>query len=262
MNRLQAIDLLGLGGTKPSEISPDVLTAAFRKRAFETHPDHGGDADQFALVRTAYNFLRKNGTMSTGLYVGGVPVDEVRDDLRNFARDLFRSNRQGKKYVRSVPKETVLSGDLIKVLELHGAWTFNVHGHVFQKRGVPDLYVAHPFWTGWLELKVEDREVKELQRIQMEKLLGNGVPAFVLRLRRGDGDWGEPGLVAQYETQVEIHHLAVLPMDVWCLTDSVGKAKAVFRFLQEATRELSIRRHGRRVGIWDKTGKSGVDVYG
>ena len=44
-------------GIRPGA-SPDELRSAYRDRARETHPDHGGDADSFAEVREAYEVLR------------------------------------------------------------------------------------------------------------------------------------------------------------------------------------------------------------
>jgi len=47
-------ELLGLGAPGPSLLE---LKRAYRKRALETHPDQGGDADTFRQVQRAYEKL-------------------------------------------------------------------------------------------------------------------------------------------------------------------------------------------------------------
>jgi len=78
-------------------------------------------------------------------------------------------------------KESELQREVIKCLESVGVWTFNVHGHGWQKSGVPDLYCAHPKWTGWIEFKVGEGKPSALQIICMKDLLLRGVAAFVVR---------------------------------------------------------------------------------
>jgi hypothetical protein len=48
-------EVLGL----PKDASPESIKAAFRQRAFETHPDRGGDADAFREVHTAFEQLTR-----------------------------------------------------------------------------------------------------------------------------------------------------------------------------------------------------------
>lgn len=43
------------------DASLDTLKAAFRRRAFETHPDRGGDPDEFREVHEAYERLSERG---------------------------------------------------------------------------------------------------------------------------------------------------------------------------------------------------------
>ena len=64
-----------------------------------------------------------------------------------------------------------------------GALTFNIHGHRFQKSGWPDLYCAHPKWTGFCELKVDKNKPSPVQVTVMKDLVRRGVPAFVVRFR-------------------------------------------------------------------------------
>ncbi len=53
-NRPSAWSVLGLS---PGS-SPDELKQAYRKRALETHPDQGGDAERFQQVQRAYDRLK------------------------------------------------------------------------------------------------------------------------------------------------------------------------------------------------------------
>jgi hypothetical protein len=48
-------EVLGL----PKDAGPESIKAAFRQRAFETHPDRGGDADEFREVHTAFEQLSR-----------------------------------------------------------------------------------------------------------------------------------------------------------------------------------------------------------
>jgi hypothetical protein len=72
-----------------------------------------------------------------------------------------------------------------KELENCGAWVFNVHGHAMQRAGVPDLYVAHRKFHGWLELKVDNNSCSTLQKIVLRDLNARGVAAYVLRMKKG-----------------------------------------------------------------------------
>lgn len=47
-------ELLGI----PEDASPDEVKKAYRKRAAETHPDRGGDEEEFKEVKAAYMILR------------------------------------------------------------------------------------------------------------------------------------------------------------------------------------------------------------
>lgn len=47
-------DILGV----PSDSSEDEVKSAWRQRARETHPDKGGDADEFRRMYAAYEFIK------------------------------------------------------------------------------------------------------------------------------------------------------------------------------------------------------------
>ena len=84
-------------------------------------------------------------------------------------------------------KESKFQKIVIKRLERVGCFVFNVHGHAMQQAGIPDLYIAHPKFHGWLELKCNARKLDPLQKDKMGKLVKRGVPAFELHHYDGEG---------------------------------------------------------------------------
>lgn len=92
-----------------------------------------------------------------------------------------------------LPLESALVRAVRAALELEGAYVWKCHGGMMQAAGMPDLYVAHRKFHGWLELK---RELKKSapkghemrQRIRAQQLLARGVPVFFL-------GWAEKGLI-------------------------------------------------------------------
>jgi hypothetical protein len=81
--------------------------------------------------------------------------------------------------------EGKITAKLKKLWEGEDAFVFKVHGHVMQKSGMPDVYVCHPTWRGWIELKTENREVTLIQRLTVEKLRRAGDNACVARWKNG-----------------------------------------------------------------------------
>ena len=77
---------------------------------------------------------------------------------------------------------------LLDCLRSAAAWTFNIHGHSGQKAGVPDLYVAHPIWRGWLEIKVDDHPLEPKQREEARRLIERQDVVYVIRVDSED-DW-------------------------------------------------------------------------
>ena len=75
---------------------------------------------------------------------------------------------------------------LMRMFERRGAFVFNVHGHLEQKSGMPDLYVSHPMFRGWLELKTKDHQLEPLQEKQIRDLRRTGDVAFAVRLKDGE----------------------------------------------------------------------------
>lgn len=135
------------------------LHEAYRRAAKRTHPDRGGSVERFNEVKEAYDRLRKRQRFSYAELIPKVDMNESK-----FQKMVIRS------------------------LKDTGAMTFNVHGHAMQAAGWPDIYVAHPKWQGWIELKVTAR-LRDLQVVRIEDLLARDVNAFVLR-------WKEERVIA------------------------------------------------------------------
>ena len=55
-------------------------------------------------------------------------------------------------------------------LRSEGCKVFNIHGHAYQATGIPDLWVGHEKWQGWLELKAEKTAITPIQWMQIRKL--------------------------------------------------------------------------------------------
>jgi hypothetical protein len=66
-------------------------------------------------------------------------------------------------------------------LEAAGAFVVKYRPGNGQRAGMPDLYVAHDSWVGWVELKYAGRRVTPLQLAISRKLKARGVSCFVLR---------------------------------------------------------------------------------
>lgn len=62
-------------------------------------------------------------------------------------------------------RETEWKSKLKKEFESIGAKVLSLHGHAMQAPGWPDLYVCHPIWSGWIELKMHDGELSTAQKI-------------------------------------------------------------------------------------------------
>jgi hypothetical protein len=62
------------------------------------------------------------------------------------------------------------TSDLVAELERLGAWCFKTCGNRFQKSGVPDLYIHHIWFQGWIEFKNPDNVVSDIQRETISQL--------------------------------------------------------------------------------------------
>lgn len=59
--------------------------------------------------------------------------------------------------------------------------------------GVPDRYLVHKHWSGWLEFKGVHTKLQLNQKLVMRKMRERGCPAFVVR---------EPGVVETEEGEI------------------------------------------------------------
>ena len=76
--------------------------------------------------------------------------------------------------------EDIFRDSIVKPSRYAGFRVLVCHGHAFQGRGWPDLFIASPQWRGWLELKV--KSPLEPHQAQMVADLRNWrVPCYVLR---------------------------------------------------------------------------------
>jgi len=68
-------------------------------------------------------------------------------------------------------------------LEAASAETIPMVGSTMGKNGLPDRYVCHTRFRGWLEFKRDNGRLTTLQRLQMEKLSARGDTCLVVRIK-------------------------------------------------------------------------------
>lgn len=130
------------------------------------HPDIGdGNARRYQEAVDAYNLLTAPAKMTSS---GGYA-------------DAFRRNYPG----AGEMKENQFQSQIKAMLQSVGAYVFNIHGHAMQESGVPDIWVAHSKWTGFLELKVGSKYTP-LQAAKGVKIMCSRTPAYGLRFSDGD----------------------------------------------------------------------------
>jgi len=154
LTRTEAFKVLGISKVKDAK-------RAYRKLAKQHHPDCGGDPADFKMIGDAYRIAME----TTSRYSSGGAM----------MSGMFSEKGQ-------TMNESKFTKKLVDALERHGAKTFKVHGHPMQKRGVSDLYIAHTWWTGWLELKVTGSVPSDLQYKWLKDLTKLNVAAYWVRL--------------------------------------------------------------------------------
>jgi len=77
-------------------------------------------------------------------------------------------------------RESEFQRKVVAELKQRCCFVFNSCGGFFQRRGMPDLWVAHKVWNGWLELKVEGGVIEDHQIETMRKICERGVGCYVL----------------------------------------------------------------------------------
>lgn len=88
------------------------------------------------------------------------------------------------------PLEKVVQEWIRSAVEERGARTVKLHGEMMQERGLPDLYVGHRHFHGWIEVKRGssapiEKQMSPHQRhfcMDMEK---RRIPALVIRQSHG-----------------------------------------------------------------------------
>lgn len=78
-------------------------------------------------------------------------------------------------------RECELTRWLCAELERANAVTIALVGHEMQRAGLPDRYVCHSSWRGWVEFKRNDGAVSAAQRVVLQRLLDRGDHVLVGR---------------------------------------------------------------------------------
>ena len=70
---------------------------------------------------------------------------------------------------------------VIDALKKRPVFIINLHGHLMQRAGLPDLKIIHSQWHGFLELKVGVNKPNAIQKAVAKKIAARGVPVYILR---------------------------------------------------------------------------------
>ena len=70
------------------------------------------------------------------------------------------------------------------IAEECNALIYSFAGSAYQTTGIPDWYLAHRIWSGWLELKNEDNPYSPHQKTELRRLQSRGVKAYGLRKKQ------------------------------------------------------------------------------
>jgi hypothetical protein len=172
------MDALKVLGLKPGHYTAKQIKAAYRERAKECHPDAGGSTEAFVELGKAYRKLQG----------GTKPMQRI---VVEWDYSVLKEEQLRK-------KENKFQREVINAVESVAGFVFNCHGSRMQKVGMPDLYIAHSWWSGWLELKCQNRKLEPLQRKRILELTARRVPAFVLRWRNGSvcAEWVDEESIA------------------------------------------------------------------
>lgn len=101
-------------------------------------------------------------------------------------------------------KEAMLRKLAVPDMRAAGALVLGLHGHAMQSPGWPDLYVAHPRYDGWVELKGDGGSLSPLQTAVGKKLVERRVRAVVLN---GDGLRGRSAWACGWDgSRIELVH--------------------------------------------------------
>lgn len=130
-----------------------------------------------------------------------------------------------------VMNETSFIKELRIIIESVGGVCFKIHGHTMQESGWPDLYIAHPFWTGWIEAKVGKRKTNPLQQDKMRKLIQCKVNTMTLRFNDGcvSAEWYNE-CICSFSNEAWIQKMG--QGRAWKLFDFLIKSSAIINRLE------------------------------
>ena len=78
-------------------------------------------------------------------------------------------------------RESEFQAKIVKFLRQRDALVFNFSGSKFQS-GIPDLYINHLYWEGWMELKMPNGALTAQQKHNLLELRRHGAKAYLIRL--------------------------------------------------------------------------------
>ena len=78
-------------------------------------------------------------------------------------------------------KENVFAKKITKNIRDCNGLVLSVVGSRMQENSWPDIYVAHKYWTGWIEFKGEKTRLRKDQALKLEQLCERGVQTYVVR---------------------------------------------------------------------------------
>lgn len=84
--------------------------------------------------------------------------------------------------MKSFKSETDFTKWFCECIEKIGGFCFALVGGVRQRSGLPDRYISHTRWQGFIEFKKDGNKVKKggLQDITLRKLRKTGTPACIV----------------------------------------------------------------------------------
>lgn len=73
-----------------------------------------------------------------------------------------------------------------KMIERVNGVTFAFVGSTMQGSGIPDRYICHKKFRGWIEFKKDDYKLSKLQKLTLQSLHERGDVALVIRYRNDE----------------------------------------------------------------------------
>jgi hypothetical protein len=226
-----------------------VAKSAFRRLTMLHHPDgRQPDAKRFQDVAEAWAVIKRGKPAGEAVkppyvYVHMGPIPTSAADM--FTSTFSSTHRAGenKEQPPMGKAESAFSAEMRQAIEGIGGWTFKKWGNVMEISGVPDRYVTHSKWTGWIEEKVNGFKLSAVQRHVINDMHKRGGAALVVRL------WQGSRLDFEYTDGTV---LATLPMEAWNIKGP-DRGRVLLEKLNEATQVLA-QLLKRRIGDWKADG--------